>query len=892
MADICGCANDLQISFFKNKLFVFIKTHSCCDSIIMSELNSKDFHVWIRENNFHQPSHDQKEMTHTVMNGKNGGTLYIPMGQRHREFLTVYASHILRNMNAPRPAPLYICELRTHPLFRYCIDLDFAGPRTVTNHELLLLARQIQLCLIPFYSHSHRNNMELILDCVILRANTVVIETERNHPEIVTLKSSVSVKAIETEDWESLKEETTSSRENYLQSNQKPLTFSDSRTITFKTGIHIIWPNLAVTAEQALIMRQSILSKLYEIHNGDRPNLWKTERSAQFEKSDSVLVDWDSWDDIFDHQIYTKTGLRMLGSDKFVRCSICKSRSSSSTNSSSSSSAGSSTSSGSSSSGSTRNSSSSSAPCCCINGYESQNRVYMPWFFMKSPKQKTTESEETIIDLAASHAQMKKYYDAFVSMMSDLTIRLSNAEVAPPDWNTEVVKETPASLEMLKKAASSSSKRRLESEAFRKERFQEDLEVEKRWRGTKVTSLDLRNDIQRWIRSFYLAPVYENILIRDIFRKQNNQSSSTAANSSSLSTSSSTNEEMDDMNPPSSASSSSSTDPNRNKRKRKTPPPIYYITVKGPGSQRCLNLIGTVENPIPNHNGNSIYFVIFQRNDQIYFAQKCFCKCISPEKLQKRKGNLPCKDYQSPPCVLPSYLTIHLYPPSRIPDEVPFIPSDHVVGMEIYRNTLLNTMENLFSPSTLVPSPAISTPATDANDMIPDNELLEIPSTTAAASTTTAASTMVSRAISTIAITHRVQSELSKSSEAAAMLSLMNHLEGAYVRMPFYDASHENIKEWSEFMAKKKEEYKRQLALPHKMLFPSTPSISSDEISSSSSGNRPLKRFRPSAVVGRSGTSSSLFRAPSAVPSAPTAAPTAPAPVAASLYDLNRQMFG
>jgi len=60
------------------------------------------------------------------------------------------------------------------------------------------------------------------------------------------------------------------------------------------TGIHLIWTDLFVTSDTALIMRRGIIQRL---------------KSSSSRKP-------GNWDDIIDETIYTKNGYRMVGSDK------------------------------------------------------------------------------------------------------------------------------------------------------------------------------------------------------------------------------------------------------------------------------------------------------------------------------------------------------------------------------------------------------------------------------------------------------------------------------------------------------------------------------------------------------------------------------------------------
>ena len=72
-----------------------------------------------------------------------------------------------------------------------------------------------------------------------------------------------------------------------------------------KIGFHLIWPNVIVGVEEALFLRSAIIQYL--------------------ENSDITLTSLDDWETIIDISIYDeKHALRMNGSSKNVKCSICK----------------------------------------------------------------------------------------------------------------------------------------------------------------------------------------------------------------------------------------------------------------------------------------------------------------------------------------------------------------------------------------------------------------------------------------------------------------------------------------------------------------------------------------------------------------------------------------
>jgi len=84
------------------------------------------------------------------------------------------------------------------------------------------------------------------------------------------------------------------------------------KNVYVKTGVHLLWPSLFVTHDQALNIRESIIADLIE---------------AFGERSDSS--NYNSWDEVVDNAIYNKgakqgSGLRLVGSCKCETCKHCK----------------------------------------------------------------------------------------------------------------------------------------------------------------------------------------------------------------------------------------------------------------------------------------------------------------------------------------------------------------------------------------------------------------------------------------------------------------------------------------------------------------------------------------------------------------------------------------
>lgn len=82
---------------------------------------------------------------------------------------------------------------------------------------------------------------------------------------------------------------------------------TDGETPCVKSGFHLIWPNLHVTKEHALMLRAYSLSMILE----------------RFGPRDPPC---NTWDDVVDETVLRKNGLRMIGSYKRSKCPNCKGR--------------------------------------------------------------------------------------------------------------------------------------------------------------------------------------------------------------------------------------------------------------------------------------------------------------------------------------------------------------------------------------------------------------------------------------------------------------------------------------------------------------------------------------------------------------------------------------
>ena len=146
-------------------------------------------------------------------------------------------------------------------VFRYFVDLDFCQLAGIPERSMEATAHVVQRVLRKFYT-KHTDDLSVI----VCTTNYKYVNAKADKPEMV------------------------------------------------KTGIHLLWPKIYVTRDDALDLRESILVELEEVF-GKRvhPN--------------------NSWQDVVDSSVYgsgnagTKgSGLRMLGSRKTDPCGLCKSK--------------------------------------------------------------------------------------------------------------------------------------------------------------------------------------------------------------------------------------------------------------------------------------------------------------------------------------------------------------------------------------------------------------------------------------------------------------------------------------------------------------------------------------------------------------------------------------
>ncbi|MCH9718086.1 MAG: hypothetical protein K0U52_13535 [Gammaproteobacteria bacterium] len=199
---------------------------------------------------------DISEATHYSL---AGGKYHI--SQKHNDwFLGCLAYELWQNQRF-----FYLIELKT-PVFRMHMDLDFIQTGTVEEGDVKRLVQMLSTIIHSFYSH-----------------------LDANDPTLTAILMTTSPKKAKTPD----------------KPNGEPLTEDEEAIQCYKTGYHVLWPNLLVNKEQALTMRYACLLEVQ-----DR----LPERRWPF----------NPYEDVIDESVLQANGLRMMGCDKCKRCKDCE----------------------------------------------------------------------------------------------------------------------------------------------------------------------------------------------------------------------------------------------------------------------------------------------------------------------------------------------------------------------------------------------------------------------------------------------------------------------------------------------------------------------------------------------------------------------------------------
>jgi hypothetical protein len=253
------------------------------------ETKSRPFLPWIKRK---RTDRAHKNYTHLSMDGYMGGMLTMSSMQDETNFIVRYAQE-LDSGNAftyDASSRLYICECRT-PIFKFFVDIDCKFTKAIyyfNDDKKKLICKIIERAVRLFYPENTPPDK-----FTMMIADTSFFDTLRP----TSTPSSIVVDDIVLSEDE---------REEEIDINTH-VSISDEVTNPISSNMHIIFPNILVNQEQAIIMGKAIAIKLEAVIG----------HVEQFAKN---------WFDVVDPSVYLKNGLRMIGSRKCEKCPVCKNK--------------------------------------------------------------------------------------------------------------------------------------------------------------------------------------------------------------------------------------------------------------------------------------------------------------------------------------------------------------------------------------------------------------------------------------------------------------------------------------------------------------------------------------------------------------------------------------
>ena len=245
----------------------------------------------------------QPPFSHVDMMGCAGGKFYIAKDaeeavklerspwQTEENFLKMYAMASLYGHKT------WLVEQRQE-IFRYFLDLDFNQPGILLPEKIEAVVFVVLKSLNKFYADSPENLLRCICSstvCKIERCKACVCECKGVEKDCEECKgvgnTGKRIPAPGTS----------------LGTAPPCIACGGEFPVRKKTGIHLLFPGVFVTAKQALDMRETVIAECTRV--------WGF-RSSPF----------NSWPDVVDGSVYNKAGLRMICARKGEPCKECKSR--------------------------------------------------------------------------------------------------------------------------------------------------------------------------------------------------------------------------------------------------------------------------------------------------------------------------------------------------------------------------------------------------------------------------------------------------------------------------------------------------------------------------------------------------------------------------------------
>ena len=201
-------------------------------------------------------------------------------------FLKLYAHAYLSGIK------MYFIELKT-PVFRLFMDLDFKQPEGIPAIKIEAVSYIVSNTVKKFFPGKETNFFRLICCSTTYKhevctgCKCTCYDSMLRADPACTLCNGMGCTGRAKEESKACE------------------VCNGSAPVKKKTGVHLIWPEIYVTTEQCLDMRESVIADLI----------------LKFGHRTGVLNDWK---DVVDESVYVKAGLRMLGSRKTEPCPKCK----------------------------------------------------------------------------------------------------------------------------------------------------------------------------------------------------------------------------------------------------------------------------------------------------------------------------------------------------------------------------------------------------------------------------------------------------------------------------------------------------------------------------------------------------------------------------------------
>ena len=243
--------------------------------------NQQPTHVGMNYINNHIPERTADEVKFQVKGQE------FRMKLNEENFIKLYSLAYLAGFK------MFFIEQRT-PIFRLFMDLDFKQPEGLPAIKVEAISYIVTRSIKKFYPTSGESFFRLICCtttykqelcsgcvCSCYRASCLP------HPECELCKG------------------TGCTGKSKVDSSKTCEKCMGKMPVKKKTGVHLIWPEIYVTTEQCLDMRETVIADLITTF-GQRVN------------------PFNDWRDVVDCSVYNKAGLRMIGSRKTEACPTCK----------------------------------------------------------------------------------------------------------------------------------------------------------------------------------------------------------------------------------------------------------------------------------------------------------------------------------------------------------------------------------------------------------------------------------------------------------------------------------------------------------------------------------------------------------------------------------------